>query len=477
MSAYEVVRDGQVVHPQESIEAEFEADFSELESPEIGVGAKRKRGRPPKRLSNDRKHDLDDLSDFQVVVTETTTDEKTGLKTEVEEVVYLPIDTTDDFADVFSEKDKFESWEQFITLFEEFQRRSLTVFKPRQAMCVTYANEKRIREKIPEEIVYTAVKMICKNYGTPKIAEGSTRKKDSYIGKDCGAFVRLSYKQGYLHITDMCLIHNNHPPESAHTKMDSVIRKVRPVAFTDDLDLRMVQCLNSKKVYEYKNPVLLWQEALVQLQRDDVRMRYLSLRMLRKRIQFLMERYNFQSTNEELDASLQEMIDSKRKTELVGYIPKKRGRKKLAEKRAEIRRMKEENLDDDYGDEDSSFMDTPSARSNQYTPAADSPKPVSFGGDKNLTSLLNYWKSRDAEDRKLRLKEMGLRKEEMEVRRREMELLTEKFELEKNERKMLLDVVEMLKDQQNKVVTMEIHTQDQPEMESQEMVEHVEQHL
>ena len=52
MSASEVVRDRQVVQPQESIEAEFEADFSELESPEIGVGAKRKRGRQPKRLSS-----------------------------------------------------------------------------------------------------------------------------------------------------------------------------------------------------------------------------------------------------------------------------------------------------------------------------------------------------------------------------------------------------------------------------------------
>ena len=42
------------------------------------------------------------------------------------EIMHLPIDTTDDFADVFSMKDKFESWQDFIELFEEFQRRSQT---------------------------------------------------------------------------------------------------------------------------------------------------------------------------------------------------------------------------------------------------------------------------------------------------------------------------------------------------------------
>ena len=39
----------------------------------------------------------------------------------------LPIiDTTDCFTEVFSQKDRFESWEDFITLFEEFQRQSCT---------------------------------------------------------------------------------------------------------------------------------------------------------------------------------------------------------------------------------------------------------------------------------------------------------------------------------------------------------------
>ena len=64
---------------------------------------------------------------------------------------------------------------------------------------------------------------------------------------------------------------------------------------------------------------------------------------------------------------------------------------------------------------------------------------------------------------------MLIRKREVEVRQKELEMMREKFEFDKNERTMLYNIVELLKDQ-NKVVTMEIHSDEPPPEEHHHLV-------
>ncbi|XP_005103790.1 uncharacterized protein LOC101859347 [Aplysia californica] len=410
---------------------------------------------------------------------------------------FLPIDTTDAFDGIFQGKDKFSSWEEFITLFEEFQKLSLTVFKPRSGTCVNYVNEKRVTHKIPDKFVYQTVKMICIHFGTPRKREETKRRHSRYVGLNCEAFVKLSYKKGFLHITDKNLVHSNHGQEESEEGMDSVIRKIRPVSYNDELDLIITQVVDQNKVFEFKKGDLRWRATLFQVQDADPRLQHMTQRMLKKRVQFLMERYLVNSggrsplSNDHMGIILHRMIEAKKMSDFAEHIPQKRGRKKrmvmadgptpvkrgrgrprkVAEsyeeylkdkakylKNRSVNKFEEDEDEDGAGDGtidapdflDGSFLDESSGSGS------------STNMEKEMAAFLSYWKSRDEDERKLRWKEMALRREEMEVRRREMELQKEKFEFERTERLLL---VELLKTQGQLVNSARVHAQIQTEGE------------
>ena len=57
----------------------------------------------------------------------------------------------------------------------------LSGFKPRNAINIEYANERRPKDKIADRFVYQSVKMVCQNFGLPIKKEGSTKNTKKYL--------------------------------------------------------------------------------------------------------------------------------------------------------------------------------------------------------------------------------------------------------------------------------------------------------
>ena len=70
-----------------------------------------------------------------------------------------------------------------------------------------------------------------------------------------------------------------------------IYRKIRPVPYDDDIDLMITQLVEQNKVFESEKNESLWQATLAQLYEADSRLEYMTLRMLKKRVNFLMEKY------------------------------------------------------------------------------------------------------------------------------------------------------------------------------------------
>jgi len=204
-----------------------------------------------------------------------------------------PIDTCDLFAQVMKNRWQFESWEDFILPFEEFQRQSRTIFKARNACRVSYVNSQKGRKhKIPDKFLYIKVHMICVHYGAPKVVEAADRRRSDHLALHCNAYVKLSFKRDHLAITDLNLIHQNHSLVP-RAQVESLIRKIRPIEFTDELDLHILHKVEAHEVFAYSNrPEARWLSCLTDLQEVEG-LEDLTSRMLKKRIGVLMD--NFKS--------------------------------------------------------------------------------------------------------------------------------------------------------------------------------------
>ncbi|GFR71877.1 transcription factor FAR1 [Elysia marginata] len=205
------------------------------------------------------------------------------------------VDTTADFLQIFQGRTEFKSWEDFHTLFEKFQKETGSAFKPKSVTSIEYANERRVKDIIPDHFVYQTVKMVCTHYGVPNpVRKEGSKPRKKYVGLGCEAMVHLRYKAGTLNIVGCNLEHKNHPLFSG----TDVIRSIRSFSFSDDIDLLM-----AKVVMEH-NPFLNWSSekewmALVaDLQSRDPRMKTVTVRVVKKRITFLIDRYVSNSNGE-----------------------------------------------------------------------------------------------------------------------------------------------------------------------------------
>uniref|UniRef100_A0A0B7BK03 ZSWIM3 N-terminal domain-containing protein n=1 Tax=Arion vulgaris TaxID=1028688 RepID=A0A0B7BK03_9EUPU len=353
------------------------------------------------------------------------------------------IDTTVDFLRIFQGKTEFDSWEEFNTLFEDFQKETGSAFKPKSATSIEYANERRMKDKIADRFVYQTVKMVCQHYGNPVRRESSTRNIKKYVGLGCEAMVHLRYKGETLNIVSCNLEHRNHKLFSG----TEVIRNVRSFSFTDDVDFLMAKAVLEHKPFSTWNSEKEWVALVEDLQSQDPRMKTVTIRVVKKRIRFLIDRYMANSNgkppvaNDEMGVILYELAKAKQDAmDNVSKQPaKKRGRGRPRKKERE-ETDEDEGMDDAHMDfDDSPTFDPGSSSPDKYRPK----KPVTTSSSfvKDISAFLNYMEHKDEQDRKLRQHEVDLRREELELHKKEFELTKEKFEFDRIERQTHLDLL------------------------------------
>ncbi|XP_013083070.2 uncharacterized protein LOC106068296 isoform X1 [Biomphalaria glabrata] len=352
------------------------------------------------------------------------------------------VDTTADFLKIFQGKTEFDSWEEFSTLFEEFQKETGSAFKPKSATSLEYANERRVKDKIPDRFVYQTVKMVCNHYGNPIKKENSARKAKRYVGLGCEAMVHLRYKAGSLNIVSCNLEHKNH---KLFIGNEIISRSVRSFSFTDDIDFLMAKVVMEHNPFSTWNSEKEWLALVDDLQSRDSRMKTVTIRVVKKRIRFLIDRYMANSNgkpplpDDEMGIILYEL--AKAKQDAIDNVPKqppkKRGRGRPRKREREETEDEEDEADDSHMD----FDDSPN-----FSPGITSPakKPKitarsSTGGD--LSAFLRYLERKDEYERKLRQTEMDLRREELELHKKELEMQREKFEFDRLERQAHLELL------------------------------------
>ncbi|CAG5132748.1 unnamed protein product [Candidula unifasciata] len=349
------------------------------------------------------------------------------------------VDTTADFLKVFQGKTEFDSWEEFSTLFEEFQKETGSAFKPKSATSIEYANERRVKDKIEDRFVYQTVKMVCQHYGNPVKRESSTRKIKKYVGLGCEAMVHLRYKRGSLNIVSCNLEHRNHKLFSG----SEVIRNVRSFSFTDDVDFLMAKVVMEHNPFSTWNSEKEWLALVEDLQGRDPRMKTVTIRVVKKRIRFLIDRYMANSNgkpplpDDEMGIILYEL--AKAKQDAMDNVPKqpikKRGRGRPRKREREETDEEEEDIEEPHLD----FDDSPS-----FSPAKSrSWRPPSPSSGKDISAFLRYMERKDEQDRNMRQQELDLRREELELHRKELELQKERVDYERLERQAHLDLLKM----------------------------------
>ncbi|XP_012936838.1 uncharacterized protein LOC101863807 [Aplysia californica] len=356
------------------------------------------------------------------------------------------VDTTEDFLKVFQGKTEFDSWEEFSTLFEEFQRVTGSAFKPKSATSIEYANERRVKDKIADRFVYQTVKMVCQNYGNPVKRESSLRKTKKYVGLGCEAMVHLRYKQGSLNIVSCNLEHKNHALHSGN----EIIRSVRSFSFTDDVDFLIAKVVLEHNPFISWNADKQWTSIVTDLQGRDSHLKTVNIRMVKKRIRFLMDRYMANSNgksplpDDEMGIILFELAQARQ--DAVDNPPKRGGR---GRKRKRPKKYEDDVLDDDDDDMDTTaemggdspaYSPSPPEMNRQRRSYAAASKSSSVSS-RDIVSFLNFLQRKDDQDRKMRQTELDLRREELELHKREMELQKSKFEFERVERQAHLDLL------------------------------------
>ncbi|CAG5136163.1 unnamed protein product [Candidula unifasciata] len=352
------------------------------------------------------------------------------------------VDTTADFLRIFQGKTEFDSWEEFTTLFEEFQKETGSAFKPKSATSIEYANERRVKDKIPERFVYQTVKMVCQNYGNPVKRKGSTRNVKKYVGLGCEAMVHLRYKGDSLNIVSCNLEHRNHKLFSG----SEIIRNVRSFSFTDDIDFLIAKVVLEHNPFASWNSFKEWLFLVEDLRSRDVRLRTVTIRVVKKRIRFLIDRYMANSNgrpplpDDEMGIILYEL--AKAKQDAMDNIPqqpvKKRGRGRPRKKEVE-ETDEEEDIQDSQMDLDDSPTYTGSASAEKLKPKKPVTATSSFG--KDIFAFLEYMEKKDEEDKKLKQHDIDLRREELELHKKEFELQRDRFYFDRVERQTHLDLL------------------------------------
>ncbi|CAL1528063.1 unnamed protein product [Lymnaea stagnalis] len=424
-------------------------------------------------------------------------------------------DTSAEFLRVFrSLRPEFNSWDEFSTLLEEFQKVTGAAFKPKCGTSVVNINRRRVYNKIPECFKYQTVNMVCQHYGVPTT---TTPRRNSYMGLNCKAHIKLSYSKGRLHVTSVIFTHSNHPliPSGNNPK-----RQLRTVTFNDYLDLLMVREVLASNVYLYKNGDKHWKATVIRIQDLDPGFLHVTQRMVKRRTQFLIDNYlensidSSPSPNDEMGQILKKLSELREPkptakprlprtpTTLPKALPKdllkkKKSKPKKKPKRGRGRPRKktlftedesqylvklgspevESNEDIDYF---STLMDVPDINTDYKTTEIsgemDSLEPaISFSpashvkgnstdnrptpdncatpdnhptpdnsvatdhcvpppGLTNVDLFWEYWRHRDAEERRLRQKEIRIRQEEIQLRKQELALQKQKFEFDRDER-------------------------------------------
>ncbi|KAH9507771.1 hypothetical protein Btru_053678 [Bulinus truncatus] len=351
------------------------------------------------------------------------------------------VDTTADFLKIFQGKTEFNSWEEFSTLFEEFQKDTGSAFKPKSATSIEYANERRVKDKIPERFVYQTVKMVCNHYGNPIKRENTTRKTKRYVGLGCEAMVHLRYKGGSLNIVSCNLEHKNHKLFSGN----EIIRSVRSFSFTDDIDFLMAKVVMEHNPFSTWNSEKEWLALVDDLQSRDPRMKTVTIRVVKKRIRFLIDRYMANSNgkpplpDDEMGIILYEL--AKAKQDAIDNVPKqplkKRGRGRPRKREREETEDEDEDIDESHMD----FDDSPNFSPGTTSPVKKSKIFTRSASGADISAFLRYLERKDEYDRKLRQNEMDLRREELELHKKELEIQREKFEFDRLERQAHLELL------------------------------------
>ncbi|GFN89841.1 transcription factor far1 [Plakobranchus ocellatus] len=384
------------------------------------------------------------------------------------------VDTTAEFLKIFQGKTEFSSWEEFNTLFEEFQKETGSAFKPRSATSIEFANERRVRDIIPAHFVYQTVKMVCQHFGSPPVAkDGSTRKPRKYVGLGCEAMIHLSYKGGSLNIISCNLEHKNHALFSGN----EVFRKVRSFSFTDDVDYLMAKVVMEHNPFSHWNSEKEWIALVEDLQSRDERMKTVTIRIVKKRIRFLIDRYMANSNgkaplpDDEMGIILYELAKAKQDAmDNISRVARKPG---TGRKRGRPRKHPLPETDDDEDFE--AMLDADDSAT--YSPAdkkvkkygSTTPSYASSSGPppiKDIAVFLRYMERKDDNDRRLKQDDIDLRRGELELHKKELELQRERFEFERLERQAHLDLLKA----QLEVLTSQRSQQQQQQPQQQKLV-------
>lgn len=349
------------------------------------------------------------------------------------------IDTTEDFLKIFQGKTEFDSWEEFSNLFEDFQRVTGSAYKPRSATSIEYANERRNKDKIDDRFVYQTVKMVCQNFGVPVKKENSVRKTKKYVGLGCEAMVHLRYKQGSLNIVSCNLEHKNHSLHCGHE-----IVSVRSFSFTDEVDFMIAKVSLEHNPFTAPDQDRQWNVIVRDLQQRDVNLKTVNMRMVKKRVRFLIDRYmsNINGKtplpDDEMGIILYELAQTRQ--DAVDNPPRGRGRPPKR-KRGRPRKYRQESDSDMDQDITNDFMDDDMDDYPALTPKKIPYTPAAKVTSRDITSFLEFLQRKDEQDRKMRQSELDLRREELDLHKREMELQKNKFEFERVERQAHLDLL------------------------------------
>ncbi|RUS81087.1 hypothetical protein EGW08_011127 [Elysia chlorotica] len=384
------------------------------------------------------------------------------LKEEINHSLADTVDTTAEFLQIFQGKTEFKSWEEFHTLFEKFQKDTGSAFKPKSVTSIEYANERRVRDAIPDHFVYQTVKMVCTHYGVPNpVKKEGLKPRKKYVGRGCEAMVHLRYKGGTLNIVGCNLEHKNHPLFSG----TDVIRSVRSFSFSDDIDLLMAKVVMEHNPFANWTSEKEWMALVADLQCRDSRLKTVTVRVVKKRIRFLIDRYMSNSNgkaplpDDEMGIILYELAKAKQEAaDRITKIQKKRGRK-----RGRPRKYPKPESEDDDEEFVTDFDESFSERKPRYSSPTSS---ASLPG-KEVAVFLGYLERKDDNDRRLKQDDLDLRRRELELHRKQFELRRERFEFERLERQAHLD---LLKAQAEVLVSQRTQQQQQHLQQEQKLV-------
>ena len=108
-------------------------------------------------------------------------------------------DCSDIFKDVFSDI-IFKSFAEFEQQFNEFKKRSGSVYRVKTSCSVETENKSR-EVHLPSELRYSSVTYVCVHYGEPRKNGTSQRIKQRYLPCGCQSLISLPSSKTALKIT------------------------------------------------------------------------------------------------------------------------------------------------------------------------------------------------------------------------------------------------------------------------------------